>query len=724
MTASVKVLPTYSTFTDLSGFPLDLGYIYIGQENQNPETNPIQVYYDAALTTPAAQPIRTLGGYPARNGSPALLFVNSNYSITVRDKNRRVMYSSGNVLADGFSSNFIIYNPTWENSISRTLTNRLMDFVSAKDFGLNASYSSAQNNQAIIDALAVAGFVYIPAGSYDITGEIYQYGFGKRLIGAGVNSTVLNVTGNNPGIIVGNPVTASEENHDCNLSDMTITGGTYPVQIGTENSPLTTIGDFSRLKLSAGSSGGLFLYQGIVSINDCLIRNNYRGLVTLSLGNGGGTNSACMFNRTRIYQNENEGAYLEQAWNFSFNSCNLESNGKEGLKLQKYNGTILDSIALNSCFFEGNLADGTITTSSGNIKSVAGLSTKASNVSIRNTVFNGVIGSGTGNIHVYGDFDSINFDKNSYAGPAVGAINITGPNCTGFSTDTNESFANSAKINIIDSYDNKINGDLAVTGELSASAGAGEDSIIATTGNIKTVDGQINGYNSTTSNGDIFSGFHINTGGTSLAARRLNCGSDADRVGLLLGVASVINSHYWSDNSGVLRFNSALPTSATDGVAVGSQTFSATHIYFEGDNDLKIGESVKLKDRKIYRTTTPKDASCIGVYAGKSNSLITSFKEDVKKSYKKGKSGSNFYIENKDKASAVISLGDTIFDQNDIQIMGVLVDCKVSTGDYLCTGNTSGKLTKQDDDIFHSYTIAKAMENGDENGPVYSYILS
>jgi hypothetical protein len=51
----------------------------------------------------------------------------------------------------------------------------------------------------------------------------------------------------------------------------------------------------------------------------------------------------------------------------------------------------------------------------------------------------------------------------------------------------------------------------------------------------------------------------------------------------------------------------------------------------------------------------------------------------------------------------------------------------VEAGDLLCTSSTPGYLMKQSDDLMHSYTVAKAMENVtfDENGQaadVYGYI--
>lgn len=94
MTAT-SIQPPFEIFTDTNGQPLNNGYIYIGTANLNPETNPIAVYWDAALTVPALQPIRTIGGYPSRNGSAAVIYSGSgDYSITVRDSRSTIVFSS------------------------------------------------------------------------------------------------------------------------------------------------------------------------------------------------------------------------------------------------------------------------------------------------------------------------------------------------------------------------------------------------------------------------------------------------------------------------------------------------------------------------------------------------------------------------------------------------------------------------------------------------------
>lgn len=86
----------YNIFTETDGTPLENGYIYIGEANLNPITNPITVYWDSAGLYPAAQPIRTVNGYPSRNGAAAKIYVNAgayeDYSIIVKNHHLRTVF--------------------------------------------------------------------------------------------------------------------------------------------------------------------------------------------------------------------------------------------------------------------------------------------------------------------------------------------------------------------------------------------------------------------------------------------------------------------------------------------------------------------------------------------------------------------------------------------------------------------------------------------------------
>jgi hypothetical protein len=90
-----EITSPFTVFFDRSGKPLDNGYVYIGTAGINPEVSPITVYWDSSLTTTAAQPIRTLAGYPSRDGSPGTIITTAaSYSIVVKDKNGALVFSA------------------------------------------------------------------------------------------------------------------------------------------------------------------------------------------------------------------------------------------------------------------------------------------------------------------------------------------------------------------------------------------------------------------------------------------------------------------------------------------------------------------------------------------------------------------------------------------------------------------------------------------------------
>ena len=94
MADSTSIEQPFPIFFDKAGKPLDSGYVYIGEYGKNPQTDPIQTFWDEALTQPAVQPIRTINGYYSQNGSPAKLYISgSACSITVLDKNKLLVFS-------------------------------------------------------------------------------------------------------------------------------------------------------------------------------------------------------------------------------------------------------------------------------------------------------------------------------------------------------------------------------------------------------------------------------------------------------------------------------------------------------------------------------------------------------------------------------------------------------------------------------------------------------
>jgi hypothetical protein len=132
--SALSIQPTFPIFTGTDGLPLENGYIWIGTANLDPQGNPISVYWDAALTIPAGQPIRTLNGYPSRSGTPARIYVNSDYSIRVQDSKGSLVYSAPQA-TERISSDLVTYQPPFTGGVAIDLQDKLAQTVSVKDFG-------------------------------------------------------------------------------------------------------------------------------------------------------------------------------------------------------------------------------------------------------------------------------------------------------------------------------------------------------------------------------------------------------------------------------------------------------------------------------------------------------------------------------------------------------------------------------------------------------------
>jgi hypothetical protein len=113
---TIAIEPPYPAFADRDGQPLEDGYINVGEANLNPITNPIIVYWDSLQTIPAAQPIRTLAGYPVYLGTPARFYADQDYSIQVKDKNGSVVYTSLSGNLDGMDGLSFVSNATGTGS--------------------------------------------------------------------------------------------------------------------------------------------------------------------------------------------------------------------------------------------------------------------------------------------------------------------------------------------------------------------------------------------------------------------------------------------------------------------------------------------------------------------------------------------------------------------------------------------------------------------------------
>lgn len=102
-------------FFTLDGDPLDNGRVYIGAPGVNPQTNPVNTYWDKDGLIAAPQPVSVSRGYITRNGSPARLFIDDlDYSILVLDSKGVNVYSALSVTGETIAA---LGNPSGAASI-------------------------------------------------------------------------------------------------------------------------------------------------------------------------------------------------------------------------------------------------------------------------------------------------------------------------------------------------------------------------------------------------------------------------------------------------------------------------------------------------------------------------------------------------------------------------------------------------------------------------------
>lgn len=153
----------FPMFYDRRGRPLDGGFIYVGEAGQDPETNPLDVFFDDDHTVLADQPLRTIGGLIVRDGAPAFVFVaGEQYSIRARDADgAEVFYAANANLAA------LTFQP-----LDSDLT--AIAALTTTDFGrkllAQASGAALRNYAGIPEALPLAGG--------KMTGVILQDGAG------------------------------------------------------------------------------------------------------------------------------------------------------------------------------------------------------------------------------------------------------------------------------------------------------------------------------------------------------------------------------------------------------------------------------------------------------------------------------------------------------------------------------------------------------------------
>ena len=293
---ALSIQPPYPAFAGTDGLPLENGYIWIGTVNLNPQVNPIAVYWDAALTIPAAQPIRTLNGYPAYQGTPARLYVNSDYSIQVLNSKGSLVYSAPAAterysdVVISINAQSVVYDPPFSGSAQTNVEAKLAQYVSVKDFGAVGD-GITDDTTAIQAAIAASKALYWPTGTYNLSSSITLSGNSIAWFGDGYENSVINLTGSASITFTGNRNTFSELNFKANLTSSTtpfvlgVTAGTafWDSSInnckfqGNPNTNAQSLMSLDNAYINTFTSCMIFFGGTVVDINTIGGRNTFQG---------------------------------------------------------------------------------------------------------------------------------------------------------------------------------------------------------------------------------------------------------------------------------------------------------------------------------------------------------------------------------------------------------------------------------------------------------------
>lgn len=357
-------------FYDTDGTPLENGYVYIGTQNLNPETNPIAVYWDSALTQLAAQPLRTVNGYISRNGNVASIYTAlSVYSMTIRNRNGSFVYSetSLNGIDNGLRADLAASTGADLVGLSQGGTVQdAISWVTPQEFGAVGDGTTDDTAALVawLDALGSGSFEsaivgarigYLPAARYKYT-SMLTIPYTSEIRGVAGNSILMPY-----GISTALNIRAGVTMHG-----VVVNGVNAPNAIGAlfgsiTNEPSITNRtvvnqcQFVNFARTASSNGyAVQLRRAVhVTFNDCLFYGSYFGaLIKNELDYGFPTLTTfnrCSFNGNTI------GSSVITGHDIVYRGCGFEANAENGLYVN-YSSTsgAIDNIIIDGGWFENN----------------------------------------------------------------------------------------------------------------------------------------------------------------------------------------------------------------------------------------------------------------------------------------------------------------------------------------------------------------------------------
>ncbi|WP_323141276.1 hypothetical protein [Massilia phyllosphaerae] len=383
----------FKIYTNLDGKPLDNGYVYFGQPNQNPQTAPITVYWDAAGTIPAAQPLRTQNGYIMRAGTPANVYLDGAYSMLILDSRRRQVSFARNSaefslagavksfiasLAAAAGAALIGFSLNASAAVPDTLDNILSETVSVFRFMTAAQKADVRTAGGRIDLTAAVqaafdyaydnniGTIYFPPGKYPITTIKRNWNAVRsvNVMGAGKRATVFVKYGAGTDPLFDWSANDNILETYSNFESFTIIGtgkahhGIRATKCARFNMRDVYIGGCDR---AIDNQGSLVWYGQGLSLQG----NNY-GLYTTRAANGNDDTqfiypNAITLRDSTVCFNTTYGIYAEYANGMRLRDCDIEANGTSN---NQSTGAVIfsqtnieagvGSVSIDGCWFERN----------------------------------------------------------------------------------------------------------------------------------------------------------------------------------------------------------------------------------------------------------------------------------------------------------------------------------------------------------------------------------
>jgi hypothetical protein len=288
--SALSIQVPFPVFQGRDGQPLENGYVWIGEPNLNPQTNPVVAYFDSALTIPAAQPLRTLNGYISRAGTPAQIYVSGvNFSILVQDSKGSMVYNFPDGTGISPDACGVTYDPPFTDAVPYPVCEKLAQTVSVNDFGATGD-GSTDDTTAIQNALDSGALeVVFPAGgTYIVNGGLISnqagqviraYGATIKLKDSASTKGMLRLNGAGSSVMGGT--------WDGNKANGNGTTGSYPADLF--------------------SSWNIFVFADRCTVRDCYSINTY-GIFC-----SGGSVSDTLFENNTVRNTQGYGLFLSTA---------------------------------------------------------------------------------------------------------------------------------------------------------------------------------------------------------------------------------------------------------------------------------------------------------------------------------------------------------------------------------------------------------------------------